>query len=50
MGDAGARIANPESTAAKWSPIDEVESLALHPGLKQSWLSLKSLTIDSLKN
>jgi hypothetical protein len=50
MNDAGAHIANPESTETKWSSIDEVETLNLHPGLKQSWVALKPLTTDSLKN
>jgi hypothetical protein len=49
MSDAGARIANPESTATKWSPIEQVENLNLHPGLKQSWVALKPLTINSLE-
>ena len=50
MSDAGAHIANPESTETKWSSIEEVETLNLHPGLKQSWVVLKPLTADSLKN
>jgi hypothetical protein len=49
MSDAGAHIANPESTATKWSPIEQVADLNLHPGLKQSWTALKPLTINSLK-
>ncbi|MEY3817935.1 MAG: hypothetical protein RIT00_660 [Actinomycetota bacterium] len=50
MNDAGAHIANPESTATKWSLIEEVETLNLHPGLKQSWVALKPLTISSLES
>jgi hypothetical protein len=50
MNDAGAHIANPESTATKWSLIEEVETLNLHPGLNQSWVSLKPLTISSLES
>jgi 8-oxo-dGTP pyrophosphatase MutT (NUDIX family) len=50
MSDAGAHIANPESTATKWSSIEEVETLNLHPGLKQSWAALKPLTTSSLEN
>lgn len=49
MSDAGAHIANPESTATKWSAIDEVETLNLHPGLKQSWVALKPITTDLLE-
>jgi hypothetical protein len=50
MNDVGAHIANPESTATKWSLIEEVETLNLHPGLKQSWVALKPLTISSLES
>ncbi|MFM8854406.1 MAG: NUDIX domain-containing protein, partial [Acidimicrobiaceae bacterium] len=49
MSDAGARIANPESPETKWSPIEQVAELNLHPGLKQSWTALKPLTINSLE-
>ena len=50
MSDAGAHIANPESTATKWSPIEQVTDLNLHPGLKQSWIALKPLTMNSLES
>lgn len=50
LSDVGAHIANPESTATLWSTIEQVETLVLHPGLRQSWVALKPLTINSLEN
>ena len=50
MSDAGAHVANPESTETRWALLDEVENLILHPGLARSWTSLKPLTHQTLTN
>ncbi|WP_307481251.1 NUDIX domain-containing protein [Microbacterium trichothecenolyticum] len=35
-------ISDPESVALEWVPVDEVESLSLHPGFAASWPALRS--------
>lgn len=37
------RIADPESLELRWVPIDEVESLPLHPGFASAWPRLKRI-------
>jgi 8-oxo-dGTP diphosphatase len=38
-------IADAESVALAWVPIDEVDALPLHPGLEESWDRLRQLLV-----
>lgn len=38
-----ATISDPESHALAWVPLDEVETLPLHPGFAASWTALRTL-------
>ncbi len=39
-------ISDPESVALEWVPLDEVESLPLHPGFASSWPMLRRLLAE----
>lgn len=39
-------ISDPESVALEWVPLDEVESLPLHPGFASSWPTLRRLLAE----
>jgi carboxylate-amine ligase len=41
--DAHATVANPESDAVEWVPVDEVGRRRLHPALQQAWPGLLQL-------
>lgn len=38
-------IADAESAALSWVPVDEVEGLPLHPGFAEAWPSLRDLLV-----
>ena len=46
--DAGAHIANPESVALDWVPVDEVDQRPLHGGFEAAWEVLRRKLLDSL--
>lgn len=39
-------ISDPESVALEWVPLDEVETLPLHPGFASSWPTLRRLLAE----
>jgi ADP-ribose pyrophosphatase YjhB (NUDIX family) len=47
-GDAGAHIANAESKALDWVPIDVVDQRPLHSGFAAAWPVLRQKILDSL--
>ena len=36
-------ISDPESVALEWVPVDQVDTLPLHPGFGESWSALRAL-------
>lgn len=47
-GDADAHIANAESVALDWVPLDEVDARPLHSGFMAAWPVLRQKILDSL--
>ena len=41
-------IADPESLALAWVPVDEVDALELHPGFARSWPELRALLAEDV--
>lgn len=47
-GDADAHVANAESMALDWVPLDEVDARPLHSGFMAAWPVLHRKILDSL--
>ena len=44
-----AGVANPESDAVEWLPLDQVADLELHPALREAWPRLRERVSDVVK-